>query len=450
MQKSFLRSISYRKPFSYDVFIRTFARWHRFLKKSQWWTTKQIEEYQNKKISELIQHCYNNVPYYREQLNNNSLRPSDITKSSDLQKMPLLSRETIQQNNSNLKATNVPSTAFKRTMTGGTTGTPLEFYTEHARWLGIHFAFNRIYMERAGYRYSDKTVSFTGCTKKSMYHPFLRTLELSSFHMTQEDVYDHYQKIISYKPTIITAYPSALTIFTEYLNRTDKKLPTPIKAVFLHGETLINHQRALFENTYDCPVFDQYGHREQCVLATTCERSNQYHVFPEYGIIEILDANGNQVTKEGKQGEIVATSLLNNVFPFIRYRTGDIAVVAHQQCSCGRSYPLIQSIIGRTQDFLISKKNEKIPVTGMFHIIAKATQHVRECQLYQDTEGQLIVRIVKDKCYNDIDERAIHQGFSKRLHDTFSIELHYVDEIARTAQGKHRYVIQKLPIKDTF
>lgn len=450
MEKDLLHSIPYRKPCSYLVFVQTFSKWYRFLQKSQWWNNERIKEYQSKKLNELIKHAYSNVPYYKKLFTINAVRPSDIIEISDLQKIPLLNRETIRHHISTLKATNYPSVAFQRKVTGGTTGTPFEFYVEYARWMGIHFAFNRIYMERAGYRWFDKTVSFTGCTKKSMHYTFLRTLEFSSFHMSQEDLYDYYKKIVSFKPTYITAYPSAMTLFTEYLNRTDKRLPKPIKAVFLHGEVLLEHQRKFLENTYDCPVFDQYGHSEQCTLATTCLQSNQYHVFPEYGIIEILDAKGCQVTKEGDQGEIIATSLLNRVFPFIRYRTGDIATITYRQCPCGRSYPLLQKIIGRAQEFLVSKNNDKIPVTGMFQIIAESSQHVRECQLYQDTEGELVVFIAKDNGFTDIDEKSILQGFSKKVQDAFSIQLQYVDSIARTMQGKHRYVIQKLPIKDNY
>ncbi len=448
MQKGPLNSTCYTKPCSYLVFVLTFVRWHRFLQKSQWWNNEQIKEYQNNKLNELIQHAYCNVPYYRNLLTINNIRPSDIVDTSDLQKIPWLTRQTIQHNISALKATNFPSIAFQRTVTGGTTGTPLEFYVEYARWLGIHFAFNKLYMEQGGYRWSDKTVSFTGCTKKSIYHPFYRTQELSSFHMSEENLHDHYQKIVSFKPSIITSYPSALILFTNYLIRTKKQLPIPIKAVFLHGETLMDHQRTQLENYYDCPVFDQYGHREQCIFATTCLHSDQYHVFPEYGIIELLDEKGNQVTREGSQGEIVATSLHNRVFPFIRYKTGDIAIITHRNCSCGRSYPLLQKIIGRAQEFLVDKNNVRIPLTGLFHIIAETTPHVRDCQLYQDTEGKLVVFIVKDNNFTDIDEKSILQGFSKKFYEKFSIQLQYVDSIDRTTQGKHRYVIQKLQIKD--
>lgn len=450
MKKNYHHTIPYIKPWSYLTFIQTFSRWYHFLQKSQKWKNVTIKDYQNKKLNDLVNHAFTHVPYYKKLFTTNSIRPSDIRSTSDLQKIPLLTKETIRTNISQLKATNYPTIAFQKTKTSGTTGEPLEFYLEYAYWVGIHFAFNKIYMEQAEYRWFDKTVSFTGSIKKSKNHPFSKTLEFSSFYLSQKDLQKYYQKIVTFKPVILTAYPSALTLFTEYLNRTNNSLPIPLKAVFLHGETLLEYQRKLFENTYDCPVFDQYGHREQCVLATTCLQSNMYHVFPEYGIVELIDKKGCQVTTEGDQGEVVATSLHNRIFPFIRYKTGDIATISHQQCACGRSYLILQKIMGRIQEFLISKNNDKVPVTGMLQIIAESTPHILECQLYQDTEGELVLFIVKDSDFTDRDENLIRHKFLKKIEDKFSVQVQYVDSIPRTSQGKHQHVIQKLPINGSY
>lgn len=425
--------------------MNTFFHWYRFLQKSQYFSVEKRESYQIKKVRELIQHAYRNVPYYHMLFKEYDLKPEEIKTLSDLRKIPILTRSIVQKNVDLLKSMNYPPAAFERTVTGGTTGSPLEFYVEKARWLGIHFAFNKIYMNQATYRWSDKVVSFTGCSKKSVYHPFYRTLELSSFHTSQEDLAYYYQQINKFKPRFITAYPSIITLFSQYINQQSKQLSSPLKAVFLHGETLFDWQRTLLEQTYNCLVFDQYGHREQCVLAATCKKSNQYHIFSEYGIVEVLNPTGEPVSKPGEKGEIVATSLHNMVFPFIRYRTGDIGILGEQNCSCGQVYPMLQKLLGRTQEFLISKNLDKIPATGLYHIIAERSHHVKECQLYQDTEGEIIIYLVKTDGFSSVDEKHILQGFSKRFDDSFSFQVQYVDEISRTKQGKYRYVVQKIP-----
>jgi len=445
MEKRHVSRIQYQKPFSYLIFLNTFTKWYLFLKKSQYWTKDQIEEYQIKKLKELVSHTYSNVPYYQTALNKKTVKPSQINKLSDLSKLPCITRKDIQKNSTNLKAVSYPNNAFKRTMTGGTTGTPLKLYVEKARWLGIHFAFNKIYMDRAQYQWTDKVISLTGITDRYRYHPFLRTLELSSFHTTKKDLDEYFQKITRFKPRFITSYPSALTLFTQYLQNTHKTPPSTIKAIFLHGETVFNWQRKLIEEFFDCPVFDQYGHREQCAFATTCEKNNQYHVYPEYGIVEIIDEQGNLLTKKGEQGEIIATSLTNNIFPLIRYKTGDIAIIGDETCECGRQHLLLDRLLGRSQEFLLNSKKDRIPVTGLYHVIAEYASHVKECQLIQERKGEIIITIVKDKGFTENDAKKIIKSFFDRFQDSFIIHLEYVTEIERTKQGKYRYIIQKIP-----
>lgn len=445
MNNKILQSIWYLSPFISLVFYNTYRKWCRFLRSSQWWTSEQLQQYQLDRLKDLLKQAYEYVPYYRKKFISHNIHPSDMRSVLDLQKFPLTRKENIRKNISLLKASNYPSLAFKRMVTGGTTGTPLPFYVEKGKWLGRHFAFNRVYMERAGYQGKDKVASFTGCEKKCCYHPLLHTLELSSFHMNPSDLKLYAKKIQSFQPAYITSYPSAATLFAKYLLNNGPLLSC-IKAIFCHGEILYDWQQTLLENTFGCRVYDQYGHREQSVLATTCEKSKLYHIFPEYGFVEILDEEGNPVTKEDEQGEIVATSLHNNVFPFIRYKTGDLAVVTNKHCSCGRHYPLVKKIIGRKQEFLLTKDHYYLPLTGVYHVIAENSSHVRECQLYQDTEGELIVFLVKDDGFTEKDKSRILKAFQQKFDDVFDISIQYVNHIERMKGGKYQYLIQKLPI----
>ncbi len=438
-------SMSYIFPISYFVFLKTFRQWHRFLQTSEQWNKKQIEKYQLQKLRKIVKEAYHFVPFYTKQFDDYNIHPEDIKTLSDLKQIPFLIKDDIRSHLNELKATHYPLKAFEKTKTGGTTGNPLIFYVERARWLGKHFAFNRNYMEHAEYRPSNKVISITGNKEKMKHHPFLRTLEFSNLHMKDNDLNTYAKKIESYQPKFITSYPSALMILTKFLSRNNKTYPQ-LKAIFCHGETLFDWQRRFFEETYHCRVYDQYGHREQCVFATTCTKSNLYHVFPQYGIVEILDEKEKIITTEGGIGEIVATSLHKNLFPFIRYKTGDLAQVTKKTCGCGRNYPLIKKIIGRKQDFLFTTNNDMIPLTGLYHLIVESTEHVKECQLYQDTEGELIITVVKKKDFSKNDLDRLKGNINKKIGDLFNITVIIVDEIPRTTHGKYRYLIQKIPV----
>ena len=333
------------------TFYHTFRSWSHFLKKSQTWDKKTINSYQLKRIQCLLEHCLQHVPYYKQLFESNAIKLKNITSLADLGNIPLLTKDIIRDQQSNLKATNYPRNAFYQYHTGGTTGKPLYFNVEKVQWLGIHFAFNRHYMKKGGYHSYDKVISFCGIKTPVKYHPLYRTVELSSFYTTSSD-FDQYNRIIHrFKPQFITAFPSALLLFTRDILNRKKNLYTNIHAIYCHGEVLNETQRTFLEETYNCRVFDQYGHREQCVYATTCPESNLYHVYPQYGIVEILDTQGQPIQSENKKGEIIATSLINNVFPFIRYKTDDFAETTSQTCPCMNHTLFIKRILGRTQEF---------------------------------------------------------------------------------------------------
>ena len=105
--------------------------------------------------------------------------------------------------------------------------------------------------------------------------------------------------------------------------------------------TFYSLQRELLENAFQCKIFSWYGHNERTVLAGECEKSTYYHIFSEYGIVELIDRDGNVIEKD-KSGEVVVTGFNNAAMPFIRYRTQDIGVYANKECACGRQYPLFR------------------------------------------------------------------------------------------------------------
>jgi phenylacetate-CoA ligase len=219
-----------------------------------------------------------------------------------------------------------------------------------------------------------------------------------------------------------------------------------VKALICYGESTFGWQKDLLKETFKCSVHDQYGMREQVVFAGTCEKGN-LHIFPEYGITELIDKNGEPVTKEGEMGEIVGTGFHTSIFPFIRYKTGDLGVYTSQRCGCGRSSPLFLRIEGRLQDLVVSRTKRLVPIVGTYGLVGLSSQNVKECQLYQDTEGEIILNIVRGENYTDRDAQRIKDGFEKRFGDEFSLSIRYVESIPRTTRGKFRFLIQKLPVK---
>jgi phenylacetate-CoA ligase len=428
------------------IFYNTaYKKTYTFIKDSEWWTAEQIQQYQWQQIIVLLHHAYEHVPYYKKLFKAQGITPDDIRSLHNFQQLPFLTKEIVQEYAHELKATNYPPYAFEETNTGGSTGFLLRFPVEKGVWYAKHLAYITVLLERGGCQAMDKSVQITGREKFWEYRLVPRTLMLSSYQMTEQNLQVYIQKIKRLQPHYFIGYPSAMMLLATYMKHHSIELKG-LKAIFCFGETIYEWQRDFLETFFQCRVHGQYGHREQCVLAGTCEKSNFYHIFPDYGFVELIDRNGQPVTQDGKSGEIVATGFHTGIFPFIRYKTGDIATYSSHHCECGRHSLRFQSIEGRLQDFMVSKNKRLVPLMGVLQLIAKSSPNMKEYQLYQDCEGELILHIVKKEGFSDDDIHHIRENFQKRLGDEFSLSFFYMDSIPRTSRGKYQFLVQKLPI----
>jgi len=424
----------------------TYKKTYQFAQQTEAWSAEQIQTYQWQQLTSLLHHAYKHVPFYKKLFKTQEMTPGDIKSFQDFEHLPLLGKETVQEHADEFKATNYPPSAFEETNTGGSTGFSLRFSIEKGVWFAKHLAYLKILLNRGGCDVMDNSVQIIGREKPWEYRPLSRTLVLSSYQMTEQNLPVYIKKIRQLHPGYFIGYPSAMTMLATYMKQHSIELKG-LKAMYSFGETIYDWQREYLESFFHCRVHSQYGHREQCVLAGTCEKANTYHMFPDYGYVELIDRNGQPVTKEGEIGEIVATGFHTGIFPFIRYKTGDIAVYTTQQCECGRQVPLLKSVEGRIQDFMVSKTGRLVPLMGVLQLISRSSPHMKEYQLYQDHEGELILRIVKKEGFSDDDVRQIKENIRTRLGDEFSLSIEYLDSIPRTIRGKYQFFVQKLVVK---
>jgi phenylacetate-CoA ligase len=431
-----------------------FFRVYLLLKRSQQWKSDQINKYQMEQLSKLLHHAYENVPYYTRVFNENGIKPEDIKDISDLKKLPFLTKEIVRQNLNELKATNYPITKFEYVTTGGSTGIPMGFFYEKGRTRAIEWAFIKKQWDCVGYHFLDKCVILKGSVVQSNKEKrfsektlFGRWLILSSYDMTEKNLPDYIKQIQTFNPKFIQAYPSSITILAHYLKNNNIEPFNSIQAIFCGSETMYPGQRELIENVFKCRVYSWYGHAERVVLAGECEQSKKYHVFPEYGIFDLVDEKGESITQAEREGTIVGTGLTNYVMPLIRYKTDDLAMYSsNQQCQCNREYTLIENVKGRwTQEFIIAPDNRKISVTAL-NMHSDVFDNVRQFQFYQDTIGEVTLNIVKNEMYTEKDNLYIYDELIKKLGDDISLKISFVDHIERTPSGKFRFLIKKLPV----
>jgi len=433
---------------------KIFRKTYKFIQESQWWSQEQLEAYQLEQLNKLLDHSYINVPYYRKLFDKHGLKPEDIRSFEDLQKIPFLTKDIVKNNIDDLKARNYHKHKFERVTTGGTTGIPLKLYVEKGVSIAESLAYSKAALELVECSFMDKVISLRedvilskDDTKFWKYILFGRHLLLSSFHMSEDNLPRYVEKIRRFKPKFIVTFPSSITTIAKYMKKNNIEPFSTLKAIICGGESVYDWQRHLLEEVFQCRIFEMYGHMEGAVLACSCEKNNYYHVFPQYGIVELIDKYEKPVTKEGEKGEIVATGFHNFIFPFIRYKTGDIGVYTKEKCECGRNYPLLKKIEGKwKQEFIITGDNRMIS-TVIMHMHSTVFDNVKQFQFYQEKKGEVVFRIVKTDNYAEKDTKNIENEICKKLGKDIKLKIEFVDKIPRTERGKHKYLIQKIPIE---
>ena len=426
-----------------------FRRTRSFLRKSQWWTREELERYQKIQLERVLRHAGDRVPYYRELFKKSGIKPEHLKTPEILKEIPPLTREMVQANFRQLIDTQADHRRTFSITTGGTSGKQLKICTcsEHRM---IEYAFVIDLWSRVGFHPDAKravlrgSVVYTDRYRRSWkYDPLSKELLLSIYDMTEENLRLYLDKIRHYRTEYIHCYPSAVMVLARFIARYGIRELPKLKAILTSSENTYPLQREFVEKNINARYFDLYGQTEQVALGGECEASDSYHIYPQYGYMELIDSLGNPVTENGGSGEIVGTGFINMTMPLIRYRTGDWAELEKRECTCGRNYPLLKSIRGRRNQEIIYGNAGNVISMAAVNSHSAIYDRVKEYQFFQKSPGIVLLTIVRDEGYNDRDTEEIKRELSAKMDETVEIRIRFAENIPRTARGKYIFLVQE-------
>lgn len=407
----------------------------------------ELQQLQKQKFNTLIEFSKENVPYYRTKLS--SLMISDI---SDLNKIPLLSKKDIQEHFDDLRAENLIKRRFRIDSTSGSSGETTKFYTDkrlnHIRyacahrgdsWTGWRLGEPLVYLWGAS-KDTNKAKSFLSRIKNSCL--LFNSTVLSSYKMTDKDMAEYVHTINKRKPALVVGYPSALDLFANYIKVNNCCIHKP-KGIITGGETLYITQREKIEEAFQTKVLNRYGCREVGHIANECEEQNGLHISSDHVIVEIINEKGEQC-KPGELGEVVVTDLDNYVFPLIRYRIGDLGVLSERICKCGRPFPMLESVEGRTFDLLIGTNGNRVLATFFTLYFRHNVKGILKFQIIQEHLTEVKLKVIVNEQYTDNEGEKIILAIRSKLGDETNVKIEVVDSIEPTGSGKHRWVISNV------
>jgi phenylacetate-CoA ligase len=401
----------------------------------------QVATLQYRQLHALFLHAERHSSFWRKRLHEVGFDPR--AKSFDvgtLPKLPVLTRETIQKHAEEMRAYPAPTkwgevVSFQ---TSGSTGQHLRVdkpeingllfdavtFTDHI-WNRRDFTGKLAVIRkevgkgRGGPYWSRETLNLVATGPRVQFNPVGRDMG---------EVLDWLE---AERPAYVTTWPSIARQLA-YLKLQRGGSPLPIRQFLTFGEMVSEELEQALQKAFGAQLNDRYSTEEAGYIALQCGHDRNYHVTP-LAIVEIVDEHGQPVPP-GTQGRVLVTLPHSFVMPLIRYEVGDYAI-AGTNCGCGRTWPVLERILGRERSIVQFPDNSRqfVPIDGLdWTTIAP----VRQWQFRQVAADRIDLLVAPARRLTGAERKSLTEGARDLFHGAFAIELREVDSIASLPSGK--------------
>lgn len=402
---------------------------------------EEIQSYQLNRIRFIADYAFRTTKYYKTLFNEIGLDDPIHLTWEDFFRIPLLTKDIIRQEQLSILSNNWNKADLRRTATGGTTTSPMPFFSDWEsmyrkrsativfdKWLGYHPGDFIVYLWQA----RQDMITMNGFKQKLINKLVHRNVFLPGSPL-DDDIMEKYFQILKKKqPVVLQAYPNPLEILAKYLERNGYVLNIPV--VSCTAEPLLEHQRKLFENVFGCNVYNWYGAREAGRISTECAYHDGMHINAHCLHLEIKQ--GGYV--EDKLGSIILTDLWNTGMPLIRYEIGDLGFVSDSVCQCGCELPRLMEMMGRVSDTFVNSRQQKIPGVWFPNQFVKDSREIKELQIVQHDISKFEILVVPGVDYSVETEKWLKERLDEFMLEANSVNITAVASIPRENSGKIR------------
>ena len=384
----------------------------------------------------LVRHAARHVPLWKELLRDAGISADSIQTLQDFASLPVTSKQTFVGRAVEECIDNSRRATSNWYVTSGTSGEPFQFLMSEQAideafidFASLRFLWWRGMPLREISERRHTRIKIRGLNNAR--RQFIPVAEVLS------DLPQVLGKIAAFRPFILSAYPSILLEICQALAR-DPALPRiRLPFVLSIGEMLPASIRALAIESLGCEVYDRYGLEEIGVIGVECAMHDGFHINTESVLIEVVDDRFQQAI-EGTEGRILATDLLNENMPFMRYLTGDTGRISYARCTCGLRSPRLW-VAGRYSAYLAFPERRihhlefDGAMDGFMHIIFRY-------QVVKVSDSAVTVRIVPGPAYHQTVDEHIRASIGALVGPAISVAIEVVAEIPTTPRGKSRIV----------
>ena len=403
--------------------------------------------WQRKRLKSLLRICAEEVPYYRDSWSEGEKRSAI---QGDLSGLPILGKEILRRDPWAVARRPKPGRGIHVFHTSGSTGTPIaSIWTTRelrnslalrevrsARWAGASFS-----MPRATFsgRMVEPNPNSRGPFHR--YNAVERQCYLSAFHLSPATAQEYVRGLWECKTQWLTGYAVSYYLLAKLILEQRLEVP-PLKAIVTTSEKATAEMRQVMERAFKCRVFEEYSTVENAVFASECEMG-RLHVSPDSGIVEILRPDGSACVA-GEVGEVVATCLMRDFQPLVRFKLGDMAAWSGEICPCGREMPVLQEIVGRLEDVVVGPDGRQLV---RFHGIFVDQPNIIEGQIIQEAANRIRAEVVGTEGFCAADVEDVRARILQRLGAGVHVDVERVESIPRTSAGKFKAVVSLMNMR---
>jgi phenylacetate-CoA ligase len=300
----------------------------------------------SRKLQTLIAYAYEKAPGFKLRMNGAGLKPADIRATADLQKIPVLRKDDLIRLQKELPPF------------GGYLAVPLAEIDHIYQSPGPIYDPQRklkqgtLPPDMGKGQIAVNTWSYHITPAGMLMDRLLRAMGFTVFPAGTGNTDLLVQIMRDLKVSYFVGTPSFLAAIIKRAEEMgyDIKKDFNLKYAQVFGEMGGDPLRKMFTERYGitCVGGDNYLTADIGPIAGSCEKLAGMHVNTDV-IVEIVDPATGRDMPAGEVGEVVVTPF-DEVYPLIRFGTGDLSMLVTEPCACGRTTPRLPKIMGRSGD----------------------------------------------------------------------------------------------------
>jgi phenylacetate-CoA ligase len=396
----------------------------------------QIRRSQERRLRMLVRLVARKSPFYRRWFAESGIDPASVRGLDDLSRLPLVTRADLSRAPADFAV--YPTRLMWPSSSSGTSGRPITVYRTPGSsayelaalqrqwsWFGLPRDARRVVLRGSGFA-ADHPGTVTEEIAGN------HQLSVSSFHLTPEHLPEILRAMRAFRPHAVEGWPSSIALLAARVRDAGERMP--VQAVITSSEQMSPGQQDLMRSVFEGPIVDHYGQTERVAMAGTCE-TGRYHIFPDYGIVELLPVAGRR-----DRHEIVGTALHNWGFPLLRYRTGDeVGPAPTEPCPCGRAFPQLGTVDGRAEDSFVAADGRIIPLPST--VVDDLTGLV-EAQIAQLAQGRFEIRMVPSADFDaDVERERALRNVERLIGPGQQVTFRTLTRLPRSPSGKLKTAI---------